>query len=108
MVLSELPTRMDTLQSLAQKLQSYKPQNPPCLRDKDEEQEKRSLGFKPIPKRTHSCHVARAKERRAAVLVCLFEGKEGELRVILTKRSNNLATHSGMDSPFHLLLVLSK
>jgi len=33
--------------------------------------------------------------RRAAVLVCLFRGAAGELRVILTKRSSSLSTHSG-------------
>ncbi|KQJ98148.1 nudix hydrolase 15, mitochondrial [Brachypodium distachyon] len=33
--------------------------------------------------------------RRAAVLVCLFRGTAGELRVILTKRSSSLSTHSG-------------
>nr|XP_018684694.1 PREDICTED: nudix hydrolase 15, mitochondrial-like isoform X2 [Musa acuminata subsp. malaccensis] len=33
--------------------------------------------------------------KRAAVLVCLFEGDRGEFRVILTKRSSNLSTHSG-------------
>lgn len=33
--------------------------------------------------------------KRAAVLICLFEGENGELRVILTKRSSNLSTHSG-------------
>lgn len=32
---------------------------------------------------------------RAAVLICLFEGDLGELRVILTKRSSTLSTHSG-------------
>ncbi|KAM7467948.1 hypothetical protein LguiB_015510 [Lonicera macranthoides] len=33
--------------------------------------------------------------RRAAVLICIFEGNEGELRVILTKRSMNLSSHPG-------------
>jgi coenzyme A diphosphatase NUDT7 len=33
--------------------------------------------------------------KRAAVLVCLFEGVDGELRVILTKRSSKLSSHSG-------------
>ncbi|KAK8959042.1 hypothetical protein KSP40_PGU015807 [Platanthera guangdongensis] len=33
--------------------------------------------------------------KRAAVLVCLFEGVKGDFRVILTKRSSNLSTHSG-------------
>ncbi|GAB4827046.1 Nudix hydrolase 15, mitochondrial [Ancistrocladus abbreviatus] len=35
------------------------------------------------------------KRKRAAVLVCLFEGDGGDLRVILTKRSSKLSTHSG-------------
>ncbi|RRT60666.1 hypothetical protein B296_00033652 [Ensete ventricosum] len=37
----------------------------------------------------------RFRPKRAAVLICLFEGDLGELRVILTKRSSNLSTHSG-------------
>ncbi|MQL76293.1 hypothetical protein Taro_008690 [Colocasia esculenta] len=37
----------------------------------------------------------RFRPKRAAVLICLFEGDRGELRVILTKRSSNLSTHSG-------------
>ncbi|KAG8047086.1 hypothetical protein GUJ93_ZPchr0008g13744 [Zizania palustris] len=35
------------------------------------------------------------RPRRAAVLVCLFRGGDGELRVLLTKRSSALSTHSG-------------
>ncbi|TVU06408.1 hypothetical protein EJB05_49621 [Eragrostis curvula] len=35
------------------------------------------------------------RPRRAAVLVCLFRGAAGELRVLLTKRSSSLSTHSG-------------
>lgn len=33
--------------------------------------------------------------KRAAVLLCLFQGDEGELRVILTKRAGSLSSHSG-------------
>ncbi|BAT87154.1 hypothetical protein VIGAN_05049600 [Vigna angularis var. angularis] len=33
-------------------------------------------------------------KKRAAVLICLFEGGDGSLRVILTKRSSSLSTHS--------------
>ncbi|XP_020205066.1 nudix hydrolase 15, mitochondrial [Cajanus cajan] len=33
--------------------------------------------------------------KRAAVLICIFEGDAGELRVILTKRSSKLSTYSG-------------
>lgn len=40
--------------------------------------------------------VARQNEhRRAAVLICVFEDHEGELRVILTKRSTNLSSYPG-------------
>lgn len=35
------------------------------------------------------------RPNKAAVLICLFEGDAGEFRVILTKRSSKLSTHSG-------------
>ncbi|XP_051135195.1 nudix hydrolase 15, mitochondrial-like [Andrographis paniculata] len=35
------------------------------------------------------------KTSRAAVLICLFEDENGDLRVILTKRSSTLSSHSG-------------
>ncbi|GMJ14706.1 ARABIDOPSIS THALIANA NUDIX HYDROLASE HOMOLOG 15, nudix hydrolase homolog 15 [Hibiscus trionum] len=35
------------------------------------------------------------RSKTAAVLICLFEGDAGDLRVILTKRSSRLSTHSG-------------
>nr|POE86072.1 isoform 2 of nudix hydrolase 15, mitochondrial [Quercus suber] len=35
------------------------------------------------------------RERRAVVLICLFEGQDGELQVILTKRSMKLSSHQG-------------
>ncbi|KAK7412422.1 hypothetical protein VNO78_03882 [Psophocarpus tetragonolobus] len=35
------------------------------------------------------------KKKRAAVLICVFEGPDGSLRVILTKRASSLSTHSG-------------
>lgn len=34
-------------------------------------------------------------DRRAAVLICIFEGDNCELRVILTQRSSTLSSHSG-------------
>ncbi|KAL5715929.1 Nudix hydrolase 15 [Ranunculus cassubicifolius] len=37
----------------------------------------------------------RFKPKKAAVLICLFEDDHGVLRVILTKRSSKLSTHSG-------------
>ncbi|XP_023640252.1 nudix hydrolase 22, chloroplastic [Capsella rubella] len=35
------------------------------------------------------------RPEKAAVLICLFEGDDGDLRVILTKRSSSLSSHSG-------------
>lgn len=40
------------------------------------------------------------RKTRAAVLICLFEGHEGELRVILTKRSMKLSSHPGNNYGF--------
>lgn len=36
------------------------------------------------------------KPSRAAVLICLFEDENGDLRVILTKRSSTMSSHSGI------------
>lgn len=49
------------------------------------------------------------RPKKAAVLICLFEGDDGDLRVILTKRSSKLSTHSGlskMSSIFCLFMVV--
>ncbi|CAH8389281.1 unnamed protein product [Eruca vesicaria subsp. sativa] len=64
--------------SLAQQLRVYKPP----LNEAEESTGKL---------RSHSM----SPEKKAAVLICLFEGEEGDLRVILTKRSSGLSTHSG-------------
>jgi coenzyme A diphosphatase NUDT7 len=45
------------------------------------------------------------RERRAAVLICLFEGQEGELRVILTKRSLKMSSHPGIDDRLRCIYV---
>lgn len=34
-------------------------------------------------------------QKKAAVLICLFEGDQGDLRVILTRRSSRLSTYPG-------------
>ncbi|KAJ8898925.1 hypothetical protein K2173_008418 [Erythroxylum novogranatense] len=46
------------------------------------------------PVASNLCFV-NCREKRAAVLICLFEGDEGEFRVILTKRSMKLSSHPG-------------
>ncbi|RYQ95699.1 hypothetical protein Ahy_B08g091044 [Arachis hypogaea] len=40
------------------------------------------------------------RPKRAAVLICLFEGDTSDLRIILTKRSSKLSSHSGRSCIF--------
>lgn len=97
------------LMALAQQLRLYKP--PPTFEDDDddddkiENEEKRleetagkvvsQVGF--AESVTPVAHQQdRFRPKRAAVLICLFEGDAGEYRVILTKRSSKLSTHSGL------------
>lgn len=94
------------LMALAQQLRLYKP--PPTFEDDDDEienEEKRleetagkvvsQVGF--AESVTPVAHQQdRFRPKRAAVLICLFEGDAGEYRVILTKRSSKLSTHSGL------------
>lgn len=71
-----------TLQRLAKQLQFYTP--PKALDEELKDHEKNEeLSF------------VKLRQRRAAVLICLFECPEGELRVILTRRSRNLTSHPG-------------
>ncbi|XP_058197532.1 nudix hydrolase 15, mitochondrial-like isoform X2 [Rhododendron vialii] len=92
----------ERLTALARQLRLYKP--PPSTSDQSDDEEKRveesggkvvsQVGFvesaTPIDRRPETF-----RPKRAAVLVCLFEGDGGDLRVILTKRSSKLSTHSG-------------
>ncbi|CAB4306578.1 unnamed protein product [Prunus armeniaca] len=89
------------LSALAQQLRLYKP--PPFSSDDDiEEQRIEEITHKVVSQvgfAESNTPVAQDPERfrpkRAAVLLCLFEGDAGDLRVILTKRSSKLSTHSG-------------
>ncbi|GAU39592.1 hypothetical protein TSUD_384750 [Trifolium subterraneum] len=38
---------------------------------------------------------SKPNNKKAAVLICLFEGQDGNLRVILTQRASSLSTHPG-------------
>lgn len=107
---SSIPSQR--LVALAGQLRLYKtPSPPPSIGgggeekedDKSKEMEDRSgkvvsqVGF---PESSTSIGqtmklVEAVNPKKAAVLVCLFEGVDGDLRVILTKRSSNLSTHSG-------------
>ncbi|OVA04260.1 NUDIX hydrolase domain [Macleaya cordata] len=89
------------LRNLAQQLRLYK--SPPTSFDDDEidEQKREENGGKVVSQvgfaqsATPIADQERFRCKRAAVLVCLFEGDGGDLRVILTKRSSRLSTHSG-------------
>lgn len=83
----------EKIQILAQRLQCSRPPPPPRslngeIVENDTNDHKHGINSSMMP------FVGR-RERRAAVLGCLFEGTGCELRVILTKRSMNLSSHPG-------------
>ncbi|PQQ12663.1 nudix hydrolase 15 mitochondrial [Prunus yedoensis var. nudiflora] len=91
--------RSHMLQRLAKQLQFYKP---PSVLDELEDDNDDGIGLSSgiscnsLAVRNEECFCANnLRERRAAVLICLFECPEGELRVILTRRSMKLASHPG-------------
>ncbi|KAJ0027138.1 hypothetical protein Pint_34915 [Pistacia integerrima] len=89
-----------TLQKLAEQLYSYKS---PSVSANEEEESKycdiigSNFGYMEslVVPNEHCCSCVNWRNKRAAVLICLFEGHEGELRVILTKRSMNLSSYPG-------------
>ncbi|XP_077249586.1 nudix hydrolase 22, chloroplastic-like [Tasmannia lanceolata] len=83
------------LKNLAQQLRLYKP--PSSEFDNEEEQERAEnvISQVGLPESKAPIPPSKFRPKRAAVLICLFEGDAGDLRVILTKRSSNLSTHSG-------------
>ncbi|CAI0445083.1 unnamed protein product [Linum tenue] len=102
---SSFPTTMSAsgssrLLALAQQLRLYEP--PAASPDEIEEQAMEETAGKVITQvgfQESATPIANQSDRfrpkRAAVLVCIFEGDCGEFRVILTKRSSRLSTHSG-------------
>ncbi|CAI0376098.1 unnamed protein product [Linum tenue] len=102
---SSFPTTMSAsgssrLLALAQQFRLYEP--PAALSDEIEEQAMEETVGKVITQvgfQESATPIANQSDRfrpkRAAVLVCIFEGDCGEFRVILTKRSSRLSTHSG-------------
>ncbi|XP_050368033.1 nudix hydrolase 15, mitochondrial-like [Argentina anserina] len=85
--LMDPPNSSQRLLPLTQQLRLYKP--PPSSWDDDSE-----VGLTesetPIAKDPETF-----RPKRAAVLICLFQGDGGDLRVLLTKRSSALSSHSG-------------
>ncbi|KAK2642194.1 hypothetical protein Ddye_023957 [Dipteronia dyeriana] len=93
-------THSHRLVSLAQQLRLYKP--PPSSFDEFEERQFQETAGKVVSQVGFQESVTsivhdpeKFRPKRAAVLICLFEGDAGDLRVILTKRSSRLSTHSG-------------
>ncbi|XP_058095693.1 nudix hydrolase 15, mitochondrial-like [Magnolia sinica] len=88
------------LRILAQQLRLYRPPSSSSFSDEDENEESGASG-KVVSHADFAesaapiSNPAKFKTKRAAVLICLFEGDAGDLRVILTKRSSNLSTHAG-------------
>ncbi|GFY91923.1 nudix hydrolase homolog 15 [Actinidia rufa] len=90
----------ERLTALARQLRMYKP--PPTIDESEEEQRIEEIAGKVVSQVgfvESATPIAQQSERfrpkRAAVLICLFEGDGGDLRVVLTKRSSRLSTHSG-------------
>ncbi|CAK8577606.1 unnamed protein product [Lathyrus sativus] len=87
------------LLALAQHLRLYKPPPFPedifeqSIEDNGSSKVVSQLGFPESA--TTIQHPEKFKPKKAAVLICLFEGDHGDLRVILTKRSSKLSSHSG-------------
>ncbi|MED6183651.1 Nudix hydrolase 15, mitochondrial [Stylosanthes scabra] len=89
------------LRELAQQLRFYKP--PPFTEEVEEQSNEEESGSGKVVSQVGFPESAtpvaqnpeKFKPKRAAVLICLFEGDAGDLRVILTKRSSKLSTHSG-------------
>jgi coenzyme A diphosphatase NUDT7 len=79
------------LRALAEHLRQYRAP-PPELND--DTSISSSIGMSASEASMKNLNVFPTK-KRAAVLVCLYQGKDGEVRVILTKRAGTLASHSG-------------
>ncbi|KAI3918782.1 hypothetical protein MKX01_042102 [Papaver californicum] len=89
------------LRILAQQLRLYKPPPPHTENDEIDEKKREESGGKVVSQlgfaqsATPIADPERFTCKKAAVFVCLFEDNVGDLRVILTKRSTRLSSHSG-------------
>ncbi|KAL4368330.1 hypothetical protein GQ457_05G028870 [Hibiscus cannabinus] len=95
-----IPSPSQRLLALAQQLRHHKPPSSSWDDNDDRTIEEAAgkvvslVGFQePATRVSQNSDGFRSK--RAAVLICLFEGDAGDLRVILTKRSARLSSHSG-------------
>ncbi|XVF40385.1 hypothetical protein PTKIN_Ptkin01aG0109100 [Pterospermum kingtungense] len=79
----------DALENLAQRFRLYKSES---VSHEIQYSNAKSISCSNTPE---SDYHRPQKLKRAAVLVCIFQGNKDNLRVILTKRSSNLSSHSG-------------
>ncbi|XP_022723853.1 nudix hydrolase 11-like [Durio zibethinus] len=86
--------RSDALENLAQRLRLYKPPLLHQIPESVSHEIQCSIG-KSVSNIPESDYHHPEKLKRAAVLVCIFQGNNDDLRVILTKRSSTLSSHSG-------------
>ncbi|XVE88164.1 hypothetical protein DITRI_Ditri19aG0046300 [Diplodiscus trichospermus] len=84
----------DALENLAQRLRLYKPPALHRIPESVSHETQHSNG-KSVSKIPESDYIHPENLKRAAVLVCIFQGDNDDLRVILTKRSSTLSSHSG-------------
>ncbi|XWS59990.1 hypothetical protein CRYUN_Cryun08bG0169700 [Craigia yunnanensis] len=86
-----------TLQRLAEQLQCFKPLSPvEELENINGHNIDSNFGIiDPLKGENEQFTCANWRERRAVVLICRFEDYQGELRVILTKRSMRLSSYPG-------------
>ncbi|KAL5989562.1 Nudix hydrolase 15, mitochondrial [Asimina triloba] len=84
---------------LAQQLRLYKPPSSPSSSSDEEDKEDSGQVVSEVGIAESAAATipkpSKFRPKKAAVFVCLFEDQAGDLRVILTKRSSNLPTHSG-------------
>ncbi|XVF27544.1 hypothetical protein REPUB_Repub14bG0117200 [Reevesia pubescens] len=85
----------DVLETLAQRLRFYKPLSRHQIPESVSNAIQYSNGKSVSNNIPESDFQNPENLKRAAVLVCIFQGNNGGLRVILTKRSSTLSSHSG-------------
>ncbi|XP_065877698.1 nudix hydrolase 15, mitochondrial-like isoform X1 [Euphorbia lathyris] len=88
--------KSEDLISLAQQLRLYKP--PQHLNNLiGQQQQQKEVPDKAINGigKELDCAESTKPNNRAAVLICIFQGNDGDLRVILTQRSSTMSSHSG-------------
>ncbi|KAJ7561130.1 hypothetical protein O6H91_03G015100 [Diphasiastrum complanatum] len=88
------------MRALAERLRHYRAPSGGCVDEDDQESLKgagvvSSMGVPESKVVTAEALKPSLGSKKAAVLICLFQDADGELRVLLTKRAGSLSSHSG-------------